>query len=50
MTKALAEELKAEEERLRRRFVHHTRPRDPLTLKEAIELSERMAGKPEDKP
>jgi len=43
--RTLAEELKHEEELLRRRFVHHTRPKGPLSLKEAMELSERMQGK-----
>jgi hypothetical protein len=42
--KTLAESLKEEEEALRRRFIHHTRPKGPLSLKEAMELAERMSG------
>ena len=38
----LAEAMRKEDEALRRRFVHHTRPRGPLSLREAIALSERM--------
>lgn len=40
----LAEELKREEELVRRRFVHHTRPKEPMSLEEATALSKRMAG------
>lgn len=36
--KTLAEELREEEEAARRRFIHHTRPKRPLTLDEAIKL------------
>lgn len=43
-TKTLAEELAAEEELARRRFVHHTRPKGPLSLDEARKLCERMDG------
>lgn len=42
--KTLAESLKEEEEALRRRFVHHTRPKGPLSLEEAMELAKRMRG------
>lgn len=43
--KTLAEELAEEEERLRRRMVHATRPRGPLTLEQARDLCERMEKK-----
>ncbi len=39
-----AEEMKREQDQLRRRFVHHTRPKGPLSLEEAIALSKRMEG------
>ena len=47
--KTLADELKAEAEALRRRFVHHTRPKGPLSLKEAIELSKHMQPRQDDR-
>lgn len=40
----LAEELAHENELLRRRFVHTMRPKGPLTMEQARELAERMAG------
>lgn len=40
----LAEALRKENELLRRRFAHHTRPKGPLTLEQARELAERMSG------
>lgn len=40
----LAEELAAENERLRRRFVHATRPKGLLSMDQARDLAERMAG------
>jgi hypothetical protein len=40
MAKTLAEELAHENELLRRRFVHHTRPMRPLTMDEARKLHE----------
>lgn len=42
--RTLAEELAAEEELARRRFVHHTRPNGPLSLDEARKLCERLEG------
>lgn len=42
--KTLAQALAEEGEALRRRFVHHTRPRGPLSLEDAIKLSEDMNG------
>lgn len=42
--KTFAQEMREEEERLRRRVVHATRPRHPMSLDEAMELSARMAG------
>ena len=44
MTKetTLADELKHEGELLRRRFVHATRPKGPLTLDQAADLCRRM--------
>ena len=48
--KTLAESLKEEADALRRRFVHHTRPQRPLSLEEAMELEERMAGQPPQHP
>lgn len=42
--KTLAEELAEEGERLRRRVVHATRPKRPMTMEEAIDLSRRMSG------
>lgn len=42
--KTLAESLKEEEEALRRRFIHHTRPRRPLSFEEAADLARRMDG------
>lgn len=44
MAKTFAEEYREEEERLRRRFVHATRPRGPMTMEQAAELCRRMAG------
>lgn len=46
MTKqrTLAEELALENELLRRRFVHATRKRGPLTVDEAAALCRRMDG------
>ena len=41
---SLADALKADQELLRRRFVHHTRPKHPLSLREAMDLSRRMSG------
>jgi len=40
--KTLADELREEEQRARRRFIHATRPKRPLTLDEARELCERI--------
>jgi hypothetical protein len=40
--KTFAEELRGEQASLARRFIHHTRPKGPLSLKEAMELAERM--------
>lgn len=40
----LAEELARANEVLRRRFVHHTGPKGPLTMDQARDLCERMAG------
>lgn len=42
--KTFAEEYAAEAERLRRRFVHVTRPRGPMTWEQAQEHCRRMAG------
>lgn len=42
MGKTLAEDLREEAEQLRRRFVHHTRPKRPLTMNEARALCEAM--------
>lgn len=47
MAKTLAEELAHETELLRRRFVHHTRPKRPLSLQEAMELCREMDGDPQ---
>jgi hypothetical protein len=38
MPKTLAEEMREEAERLRRRFVEFTRPKRPLTMDEARRL------------
>lgn len=43
--KTLTEELKDEEELMRRRFVHATRPKGPMSMEEAQALCERMEGK-----
>ena len=42
--RTLAEYLKREEELLRRRVVHATRPKGPLTMDEAADLCRRMDG------
>ena len=42
MTKTLADELAQENELLRRRLIHHTRPKRPLTMDEAQKLHEAM--------
>ena len=42
--RTFADDMREEEERLRRRFVHATRPRHPLSMREALELSARMRG------
>lgn len=48
--KTLAEDLADEAERHRRRFVHHTRKRGPMTMEEATALCARVAPWPaEDK-
>lgn len=45
----LADDLRAEEELQRRRFVHATRPKRPLSMEEAVDLHRRMEGnKPVD--
>ena len=41
---SLAEDLHAEDEHLRRRMVHATRPKGPLSLDDAITLHKRMGG------
>lgn len=43
-TKTLAESLAEEAELLRRRFVHHTRLKRPMTLEQATDLCRRMDG------
>lgn len=40
----LAESLRADAEALRKRFVHATRPKGPLSLAEAMDLCSRMDG------
>jgi hypothetical protein len=40
----LADDLRAEGEELRRRFVHATRPKGPMSLDDAIALHRRMEG------
>ena len=45
--RTLADELRAENARLQARFIHHTRPKRPLTFEEAAELARRVAGKDE---
>lgn len=42
--KTIAEEMARDADLLRRRFIHATRPKRPLSLKEAIELSDKMEG------
>lgn len=42
--RALADDMKHEADLLRRRFVHHTRPRGPLALDQAHDLCKRMDG------
>lgn len=44
-SRTLAEDLEVENELLRRRFVHATRPKGLLTLNQALELHERMENK-----
>ncbi len=44
--RTLADDIRDEEERSRRRFVYATRPKWPLSLQEAIDFSERMQGNP----
>jgi hypothetical protein len=39
----LAEALRQEEDQLRRRWIHHTRPQRPLNLQEAMELAASVA-------
>lgn len=46
--KTLAEDLREEAEQLRRRFVHHTRPKGQLTLEQARKLAEEIAECPDD--
>lgn len=43
---AFADEMARDAELLRRRFVHHTRPKGPMTLDEARELCEQMYPRP----
>lgn len=47
--KTFADELREENERLRRRFIYHTRPRRLLSIDEARELAERVADTSEQK-
>lgn len=42
---ATPESLNQEAEQLRRRFVHHTRPKGPLSMEQAVTLHERIEGK-----
>lgn len=42
--RTFAEQHQDEEEALRKRFIHHTRPQGPLSLSGAINLSSRMRG------
>ena len=44
MSKTLAEEIAEESDRLRRRVIHHSLPKRPLTLDEACKLHEAMIG------
>lgn len=39
-----AEDMKREADLLRRRFVHHTRPKGPMSMEEAMELCRRMSA------
>lgn len=41
--KTLAEELADENDRLRRRVIHATRPKGPLSMDDAADLSRRMS-------
>jgi hypothetical protein len=43
----LADELRREADLLRRRLVHHTRPKGSLTMDEAADLCRRMDGERE---
>lgn len=45
-----ADDLAQEDELLRRRFVHATRPRGPLSMDQAAELCERMNDDPAVRP
>lgn len=48
--KTFADDMASEAARLRQRFIHHTRPREPLSLEQAMELSAQMeAAKPVEK-
>ncbi len=42
--RTMAQAIKDEEELLRRRVVHATRPKGPLTMEEAAALARRMTG------
>lgn len=46
--KTLADELADEAELARRRFIHATRPRGPLTMEQARALCERMEKKDDE--
>lgn len=48
MSKTIAEEIREEQQRFNRRFVHHCRPAAPMSLDEALKLSRLMAV--EDEP
>lgn len=41
--RSLADDLREEEKALTRRFIHHTRPKEPMSLKKAMELCQQMA-------
>jgi hypothetical protein len=45
----LTDDLRAEGDQLRRRFVHHTRPKGPLTIEQAQKLCERMSDGEQDR-
>lgn len=47
---SLADDIRAEADGLRKRMIYHTRPKGPMSMQEALELSTALLGCPMPKP